>query len=105
VSVVLSKAKAGAGSAFSELPKSGVGRTTALLFGVAVGSIAIMAAVVEPSGVPWRGHLALFTVACVVLAALTGIIAVLVKRERSWAVVVPVVACCGLLVNEVLQRI
>jgi membrane associated rhomboid family serine protease len=94
-----------AGSGFLQLPASAVGRITALLFVVVVVSMALMATVVESSNPSWRGAFALFVVASVVAAAVLGVVAVLAKRERSWAVVIPALLGVAIVVNELVQQL
>lgn len=88
---------------FFAMPSSVPGRVAALFFIVAVTGIAVMAVVAEPAGVAWRGTLALLIVASIVIITAAGLVAIIVRSERSWAVIVPTVFALGLLLNELPQ--
>lgn len=94
-----------AGSGFLQSPVSDVGRITAILFAVVVLSIVLMATVVESSNPAWRGAFAVFVVTSVLAATVFGLVAVLAKRERSWAVVVPALLGVAIVVNELAQQL
>lgn len=95
----------GSASGFLDLPSSALGRLTALLFAVVIAAIALMATVVEPAQPAWRGAFAVFIVISIATTAAAGLGAAVFKRERSWAVSVPLALALLLLVNEVLQRV
>ena len=46
----------------------------------------------------------MFVVASVLGAAVFGVVAVVTKRERSWAVVIPALLGVAIVANEVVQQ-
>ena len=98
-------AHTGVTGGFFGLPGTTSGRITAVLFLIVVISIALMATVIEPAQPAWRGVFAAFIIVTVVATAVAGLAAVVLKRDRSWAVTVPLLLALFLLVNEVLQRL
>lgn len=89
---------------FSALPSSTVGRVSALLFAAAALLIALRATWVESlPDPPWARLVVGAIAACVLASGATGIVAIVAKRERSWAVFAPTVLCVLVLGNEVVQ--
>lgn len=91
-------------SRFLGMPASVIGRSAASLSLVVVASVVFMATVVEPAQPAWRYAFGIFVVATVVATAAVGLAAVILRHERSWAVVLPTLVCIAIMLNEVIQQ-
>lgn len=93
-----------AGSRFFGPPASRLGRIASALAAVAFVLIVLMATVVEPAAPLWRTGFGVLIVVALMATAVTGVSAILAKRERSWAVVLPTFVCLGITISEALQQ-
>jgi len=94
-----------AGSGFLALPTSAIGRVGAAAFVLTIASVALMATLTESLAAGWRGAVAMLVMASVMATVVCSLTAILARRERSWAVVVPALLVSVLVANEIVQQI